>query len=136
MTGRKLQIDDVAISRDEAAETLRAIRSGRVDAVVVNGANGHDVLTFRDPAHAYRVLVEAMGEGAALVTRDGIVCYHNRRFAELMGGPGAGSLRGKTLCELVPSDAAVSIDAMLERAQRGPARIEVAVVPPPPREVR
>jgi len=36
-------------------------------------------------------------------------------------GPGAGSLRGQVLRGLVPSDAAVSIDAMLERAQRGPA---------------
>jgi PAS domain S-box-containing protein len=125
-----LQIDDVAISHEEAAETLRAIRSGRVDAIVVNGANGHDILTFRDPDHAYRALVEAMGEGAALVTRDGIISYHNPRFAALMMGPGAPSLRGNALRELVPFDAAASIDAMLERAQRGPARIEVGMVTP------
>lgn len=130
MADRTLQIEDVAISSEEAIETLRAIRSGRVDAIVVNDANGHGVFTFRDPDHAYRALVEAMGEGAALVTRDGVISYHNPRFAELMTGPGDPSLRGKTLRELVPSDAAVSIDAMLERAQRGPARIEVGLVPP------
>ena len=130
MTSRTKQIDDVAISDEEATETLRAIRSGLVDAVVVNGAHGHGVVTFHDPDHAYRALVEAMGEGAALVTRDGTVCYHNPRFAALIMGPGAPSLRGKALRELMPSDAAVSIDAMLERAQRGPARIEVTLVPP------
>src|ERR1044071_395676 len=71
-----------------------------------------------------------MGGGAALVARDGTLCYHNARFAALIMGPGAPSLRGKALRELMPSDAAVSIDAMLERAQRGPARIEVTLVPP------
>jgi PAS domain S-box-containing protein len=126
---RTLQIDDVAISHDEATETLRAIRSGLVDAVVVNGPNGHGVLTFRDPDHAYRALVEAMGEGAALVTGDGIIGYHNPRFAALLMGPGAASLRGTALRELVPSDAGASIDAMLERALHGPARVEVGLVP-------
>lgn len=77
----------------------------------------------------YRALVEAMGEGAALVTGDGIICYHNSRFAELMAAPGAASLRGTALRGLVPADAAVSIDAMLERARRGPARVEVGLVP-------
>jgi PAS domain S-box-containing protein len=129
----EIKIDDVAISHEEAAETLRAIHSGRVDALVVNGASGRGVVTFRDPDHAYRALVEAMDDGAALVTRDGIICYHNPRFAELMPGsrgePGAQppDVRGLALRELVPADAAVSIDGILERAQRGPARIEVSL---------
>jgi PAS domain S-box-containing protein len=125
-----LQIDDVTITHDEATETLRAIRSGSVDAIVIHGANGPGVLTFRDPDHAYRALVEAMGEGAALVSHDGILCYHNARFAELTVGSGAASLRGKALRELLPSDAATSIATMLERAQRGPARVEVSLVLP------
>jgi PAS domain S-box-containing protein len=130
VASRTFQIDDVAISAEEATETLRAIRSGRVDAVVINGANGHGVFTFRDPDHAYRALVEAMGEGAALVSRDGIICYHNPRFAALTMGRVAPSLRGTALRALVPSDAAVSVDAMLARAQHGPARIEVGLVLP------
>ena len=129
MASRTLQIDDVAISLEEATETLRAIRSGRVDAVVIHGASGHGVFTFRDPDHVYRALVEAMGEGAALVTGDGIICYHNPRFAALMTAPGAASLRGTALRGLVPADAAASIDAMLERARRGPARVEVGLGP-------
>jgi PAS domain S-box-containing protein len=130
MRSDKLQIDDVAIPLEEATETLRAIRSGRVDAVVVNGANGHDVVTFRDPDHAYRILVEAMGEGAALVTHDGIIYYNNPRFAELMMGSSAAPLRGRSLRTLVPADATASTDAMVERARLGPARIEVSLVSP------
>jgi signal transduction histidine kinase len=133
-------IDDVAISHDEAVETLRAIRSGRIDAVVVNGANGRSVATLGDPDLAYRALIEAMGDGAALVTRDGLIRYHNPRFAELMlrsrgdpaaqppdVGSGAMPLRGLALRGLVPARAAASIDGMLERARRGPSRIEVSI---------
>jgi signal transduction histidine kinase len=77
--------------------------------------------------HVYRALIEAMGEGAALVTGGGIICYHNPRFAALMMAPSAASLRGTALRGLVPADAAASIDAMLERARRGPARVEVGL---------
>jgi PAS domain S-box-containing protein len=136
LSSNELQIDDVMISHEEAAETLRAIRSGRVDAVVVNAAHGGSVVAFRDPDQAYRALIEAMDDGAALVTRDGVICYHNPRFAELTlgsrGAPGAApaDVRSLALRALVPADAAVSIDGMLERAQRGPARIEVSFVSP------
>ena len=127
MSSDELEIEDLAISREEATETLRAIRSGRADAIVVAGANGHEVLTFRDPDHAYRALVEAMGEGAALVTLEGVICYHNPRFAELTVGPSTGSVRGRALRTLVAADAVSSIDAVLERALHGPARIEVGL---------
>jgi len=39
-------------------------------------------------------------------------------------------LRGRALRDLAHSDASASIDAMLERAQRGPARLELSVVSP------
>jgi PAS domain S-box-containing protein len=129
MSADRLDIDDISMSHEEATETLRAIRSGRVDAVVVNRASGHGVVTFRDTDHAYRALVEAMGEGAALVTRDGLISYHNRRFAELTIGSKATSLRGRALRTLVASDAALSIDDLLERAQQVPARVEVTFGP-------
>jgi PAS domain S-box-containing protein len=81
------------------------------------------------PEHAFRALVEAMPDGAALVTPDGTIRYHNPRFAQLMTGHDAASLRGRRLRELVPIDAAVSIDAMLEHTERGPARVELGLPP-------
>jgi signal transduction histidine kinase len=88
------------------------------------------------PARAYRALVEAIDDGAALITRGGILCYHNPRFAELAIGPrshpGAAppDLRGLALRGLVSAEAAILIDGMLLRAQRGPARIEVSLGSP------
>jgi PAS domain S-box-containing protein len=70
-----------------------------------------------------------MSEGAALVTGDGVICYCNPQFAALTGGTTVSALVGQALRDLVPSDAAFTIDAMLQRARRGPARIEVGLVP-------
>jgi len=47
----------------EAEKTLRAIRSGGVDAVVVAGRHGPHVFTLQGAEHAYRVLIESMNEG-------------------------------------------------------------------------
>jgi signal transduction histidine kinase len=88
------------------------------------------VTAVPEPDPAVRALLDAMDEGAALVSRDGVIGYHNQRFAELTLGSIAVPLRGRALRGLVPDDVAVSIDGMIERAQRGPARIEVSLVSP------
>ena len=71
----------------EAEETLRAIRSGEVDALVVAGSRGDQVFTLRGADHSYRVFLEAMHEGAATLGADGTLLYCNRRFAEIVATP-------------------------------------------------
>jgi len=70
-----------------AEETLRAIQSGEVDALMVSGRRGEQVVSLKGGEPAYRMLVEAMSEGAATLSRNGAVLYCNRRFAELMCRP-------------------------------------------------
>jgi PAS domain S-box-containing protein len=72
--------------RQRAAEleaTMAAIQCGEVDAVVVQGPAGAQVYTLRRADHGYRVLVEAMGEGAALIDRDGLITYCNPALEKL-----------------------------------------------------
>jgi PAS domain S-box-containing protein len=71
----------------EAEETLRAIRSGDVDAVVVAGKQGPQVFTLEGAEHAYRVLVECMNEGALILTADGVILYANQSFARMVKRP-------------------------------------------------
>ena len=66
-------------------ETLRAIQSGEVDAVMVADRRGEQAFVLRGGEPSYRMLVEAMSEGAATLTRTGTVLYCNRRFADLLG---------------------------------------------------
>src|SRR5262245_66417341 len=70
---------------EEATETLRAIRQGEVDALVVDGPHGPQLFTLKTAEQPYRMLVEQMQEGAVTLTREGDVLYGNRRFAELVG---------------------------------------------------
>jgi PAS domain S-box-containing protein len=72
-------------ARLKAAEgTLDAIHSGEVDAFVVSSRRGARVITLAGGEPAYRMLVEAMSEGAATLSRDGTVIYCNGRLAELI----------------------------------------------------
>jgi PAS domain S-box-containing protein len=70
----------------EAEETIDAIRSGDVDAVVVAGPDGSpQIYTLETADQTYRALVEEMQEGALTLSLDGTILYCNRRFAELTG---------------------------------------------------
>jgi len=71
----------------EAEETLRAIRHGEVDALVMSGTEGDHILTLKGAQEPYRVMVEAMAEGAVTVSEDGTILYCNGRFAERIKMP-------------------------------------------------
>ncbi|MGZ3495363.1 MAG: hypothetical protein ACXWM6_13050, partial [Thermodesulfobacteriota bacterium] len=66
-----LQIEDLRMRLEEAEETLRAIREGEVDALVVSGPQGDQVFTLKGAEQPYRVFVETMNEGAATLGPDG-----------------------------------------------------------------
>ncbi|MGC4072809.1 MAG: ATP-binding protein [Nibricoccus sp.] len=71
----------------EAQETLDAIRSGEVDAVVVSGGNGNQIYSLAGAEQPYRVYVERMQEGAVTISADGLILYCNHRFAEMLREP-------------------------------------------------
>ena len=67
----------------EAEATLEAIRTGGIDAVVVSGPGGERTLALEGATHPYNVLLDAMGDGAALLRSDGTVLFGNRRLGEI-----------------------------------------------------
>jgi diguanylate cyclase (GGDEF)-like protein/PAS domain S-box-containing protein len=72
----------------EAEETLRAIRNGEVDALVVrDSAPAAQVFTLSSADRPYRLFVENMRDGAATVSETGTILYANRRLAELVSLP-------------------------------------------------
>jgi signal transduction histidine kinase/ActR/RegA family two-component response regulator len=81
------RITELAARLEEAEETLRAVRSGEIDAFVIQGPQGEQVYALRSAEQPYRELVEDMLEGAAILTTDGDIAYCNRRFAELVAVP-------------------------------------------------
>jgi PAS domain-containing protein len=78
---RSTQATDLLARIAELEETLRAIRMGEVDAVLVSSPNGDQVFTLQGAEHPYRLMVETIDEGAATLADDGTVLYANRSFA-------------------------------------------------------
>ncbi len=70
-----------------AEETIRAIRSGEVDSVLIAGKEGSQVFTLEGAGHAYRLLIESMNEGALTVTADKTILFANQCFANLVKCP-------------------------------------------------
>lgn len=70
-----------------AEETLEAIHSGEVDALVVATNQGTRVFTLQGVDYIYQCLVEQMGEGAATLSSDGLILYCNQRLSELLNCP-------------------------------------------------
>ena len=58
------EIETLRLRLEEAEETLHAINSGEVDALIVASPKGNQIFTLQGPEHPYRVLVETMNEGS------------------------------------------------------------------------
>jgi PAS domain S-box-containing protein len=69
----------------EAEETIRAIRNGEVDALVIHKAEGDQLYTLTGADHGYRVLVESISEGALILSSDDSIYYCNPALAEMLG---------------------------------------------------
>lgn len=85
--GESLTVSALRARLSEAEETLLAIRSGDVDAVVVPGKKGDQVFTLEGAGHAYRILIESMNEGALTLTADKTILYANQCFAGMVKCP-------------------------------------------------
>jgi len=103
---------------EEAEETLRAIRSGEVDAVIVAGPKGEQVFTLKGEDLPYRALVEAMNEGAATFSSQGLLTYCNSRFPPLFG-LAEENIVGKLLQEFMPAAHRAAIQDLFQRAVKG-----------------
>ena len=107
-----LELEDLRARLDEAEDTLRAIRSGEVDALVVSGAGGEQVYTLKGADHSYRVLIEDMNEGALTLSLDGVDLYGNRRFAEMLKSP-IEKIIGSKIHTWIAPDSSRSLHALL-----------------------
>jgi PAS domain S-box-containing protein len=71
----------------EAEELITAVRTGAVDALAIQGADGPRIFTLEGADQSYRTLVEQMNEGALLLSPEGTVLYCNGALAGLLRCP-------------------------------------------------
>ena len=109
-----LELEDLRARLDEAEDTLRAIRSGEVDALIVSGVGGEQVYTLKGADRSYRALIEDMNEGAITLTSDGVILYCNRRFAEMLKTP-LEKVIGSTIRTWIAPDGQKILQALLRQ---------------------
>lgn len=82
--GAARELDELRRRLAEAEDTLRAIRDGEVDALLVAGTAGEQLYTLQTADAPYRAFVEQMQEGAVTIDGEWRITYCNRRFAQFV----------------------------------------------------
>ena len=124
----RLELDELRQRLQEAEETLDAIRSGEVDALVVSGPNGEKVFTLEGAEHPYRVLVESMNEGAISLSKEGTVLYCNSAFAR-MAAISLDQVMGHDISEFVPDEDRDTLKKLIKHGLREAIRAEMTLLP-------
>ena len=76
--------EELRYQLEEAQDLIQAIRTGAVDALAVQSAEGPRIFTLQGSDQGYRTLIEQMNEGALLLSDDATVLYCNACLANLL----------------------------------------------------
>jgi PAS domain S-box-containing protein len=121
-----LQIEDLRMRLEEVEETLRAIRKGEVDALVVSGPQGDQVYTLKGAEQPYRVYVETMNEGAVTLDPGGTILYCNGRLAELLLRPSE-QVIGSSIYRFIGPTDTVNFESAFQRGKQEAWRVEISL---------
>ena len=97
------ELEELSFQLKEANETIQAIRTGQVDALMVETEEGPQLYTLKSADHTYRVFIEKMKEGAITLDSNGIVLYCNSRFADMINLP-LGKVIGLPIINFIPEE--------------------------------
>jgi PAS domain S-box-containing protein len=121
------ELEESRLRAEEAEQALETIHTGQVESLVVEGPNGTSIFTLANADRSYRVLVEAMNEGAATLSADGTILYCNSRFAEMLDAP-LERVMGSTIHRALPERSRLVFDALAREADSGESRGEVELI--------
>ena len=114
---------DLRARLEEAEETIRAIRSGEVDALIVAQSEKTRAILLKGADYPYQAMVDSMGEGAVTLIPDGTIFFCNLRFAEIIQTP-LEKLIGTPFNDLIPSEEQDRFANLFKKSGRDVARGE------------
>lgn len=120
------ELEDLRSRNRELEETLDAIQSGEVDAIVVSKEGRKEIYTLEGADHLYRVLVEKIQEGALTLTVTGMILYANTAFVA-MRRQRLSAIIGTSLRDHIAPRDRSRFDELLTRSLTGPGRGEMLV---------
>jgi PAS domain S-box-containing protein len=112
---------------EEAEETIRAIREGEIDALVIrNPASEEEVFTLEGGPEPFRAFMEAMDLGAAAFDAEGRMLYANSALGELLGLT-ADELLVRGVCSALDPVAASTVRTLIADGGKIKSSAEIVV---------
>src|SRR6476646_7381469 len=109
------ELDEVRHQLYEAKETIEAIRTGQVDALVVEGRDGHQIYSLKSADITYRVFIEKMTEGAITLNKQGFILYCNSKFASMVEHP-LSSVIGSSFIDFIAPESKWYFNSMFHKS--------------------
>ncbi|TMI69059.1 MAG: PAS domain S-box protein [Bacteroidetes bacterium] len=121
------ELEELRLKLQEATDTLEAIRTGQVDALVVKDGDGHQLYTLKSADQTYRVLIEKMKEGAVTLNCDEIILYSNSQFASMIGLPLA-NVTGLRFTDFIAEKSKESFRDLIKKGWESDSKGEVLLI--------
>ena len=110
-----LELTDLRQQLEEANDTIEAIRSGEVDALIVKEKNGLQLYTLKSADQTYRIFIEQMTEGAVTLSEDNLILYCNSQFASLVKLP-LEKVTGQSFFQFIPQECKAECAGLIYKA--------------------
>ena len=78
------EINELQWQLKEANSIINAIRDGEVDALLISEREGEQVYILHGADYVYRQIIEEMQEGYITLSKDGVILFSNRNFAQML----------------------------------------------------
>ena len=116
--------EELRLQLQEANETIHAIRTGQIDALVVSTETGPQLYTLKSADHTYRIFIEKMKEGAVTLNQDEIILYSNSQFAAMVDLP-LSEVIGIPFGKFIPEGCKTAFDKLMKSGWNADSKGEI-----------
>ena len=121
------ELEQTRTQLQEASATLDAIRSGEVDALVLENEKEKELFAIKRLNQTYCLFIEKMQEGAITINGDGVILYSNSAFASIVNMPLA-NVRGIPVIDFVPAEYRDSFTKIINHSWQSDSKGEISFI--------
>jgi two-component system CheB/CheR fusion protein len=121
------EVDAMRWQLDEATDTLDAIRTGQIDALIVSNGDGPQLYSLKTADQTYRVFIEQMSEGALTLNTEGLILYCNSSFSRMVDLP-VGQILGTRFSRFIPEEYLQDYEALFSCGWQRNAKGELLII--------
>jgi two-component system CheB/CheR fusion protein len=121
------ELEQTRIQLQEANATLDAIRSGEVDALLLENEKGRGLVAIKSLNQTYCLFIEKMQEGALTIGSNGVILYSNSAFASIVNLP-LDKVTGTPLINFIPAEYKDTFTKIIQEGWQSDCKGEISFV--------